>query len=331
MAGPILWIGGGLLLILLIAGIVITITSEKELVEERIEKYLEASETALEYGGVEQDAGEEDSFLGGWADSLISRTDYGSKIADDLARADLKLKPGEYFALMGLSSILTAGLSWLLLGKLEMTVLGGVFALVGAVSGLFIPQVFVGRMQNRRLRSFDAQLPDMLHLMVNGLRAGFSTMQALEAVSRELPSPISTEFRRVVQEMQLGISMEMALDNLLVRIPSEDLDLVVTAINVQREVGGNLSEVLETISHTIRERIRIKGEIKTLTTQVVASGRLLSFMPVFLIGALYILNRDYIMQFFEEPIWCGASMLGCSGLLIIMGTIVMNKIADIEV
>jgi len=331
MAGPILWVGGGLLLILLIVGVVITITSEKELVEERIEKYLEASDTALEYGGVEQDGGEAGSALSGWADSLISKTDYGSKIEDDLARADLKLKPGEFVALTGLSSILTAGLSWLLLGKLETTVLGGVFALVGAVSGLFIPQVFVGRMQNRRLRSFDAQLPDMLHLMVNGLRAGFSTMQALEAVSRELPAPISTEFRRVVQEMQLGISMENSLDNLLVRIPSEDLDLVVTAINVQREVGGNLSEVLETISHTIRERIRIKGEIKTLTTQVVASGRLLSFMPVFLIGALYMLNRDYIMQFFEEPIWCGASMLGCSGLLIILGTIVMNKIADIEV
>jgi len=125
--------------------------------------------------------------------------------------------------------------------------------------------------------------------------------------------------------------MEHSLDNLLIRIPSEDLDLVITAINVQREVGGNLSEVLETISHTIRERIRIKGEIKTLTTQVTASGRLLSFMPVFLVGALYMLNRDYIMQFFEEPIWCGASMLGCSGLLIILGTIVMNKIADIEV
>ena len=232
---------------------------------------------------------------------------------------------------MGLSSLLTAGLSWLLLGKLEMTLLGGIFALVGAVTGLFIPQVFVGRLQNRRLKSFNDQLPDMLNLMVNGLRAGFSTMQALEAVSKELPAPISVEFKRVVQEMQLGISMEMALDNLLVRIPSEDLDLVITAINVQREVGGNLSEVLETISHTIRERIRIKGEIKTLTTQVTASGRLLSFMPVFLIGALYILNRDYIMQFFEEPVWCGASMLGCSGLLIILGTIVMNKISDIEI
>ena len=103
-------------------------------------------------------------------------------------------------------------------------------------------------LQAKRLLKFDDQLPDMLNLMVNGLRAGYSTMQAMEAVSKELPPPICDEFRRVVQEMQLGVSMEKALDNLLRRIPSDDLDLVITAINVQREVGGNLAEILDTIS-----------------------------------------------------------------------------------
>ena len=117
------------------------------------------------------------------------------------------------------------------------------------------------------MHEFNDQLADMLNLMVNGLRAGYSTMQAMEAVSKELPAPICDEFRRVVQEMQLGVPMEHALDNLLRRIPSDDLDLVVTAINVQREVGGNLAEILDTISYTIRERVRIKGEIATLTAQ----------------------------------------------------------------
>ena len=201
-------------------------------------------------------------------------------------------------------------LAWVLLGKMEFTILGLVFFIAGLIGGLFIPGIFVGRLQNKRLKDFNGQLPDMLNLMVNGLRAGFSTMQALESVSKELPAPISSEFRRVVQEMQLGIPMEAALDNLLARIPSEDLDLVITAVNVQREVGGNLAEVLETISHTIRERIRIKGEIKTLTTQVTASGRLLAVMPVFLLGALYLLNREYVMTFFQDPIWCGASHVG---------------------
>ncbi|MEJ2758656.1 MAG: type II secretion system F family protein [Anaerolineales bacterium] len=312
-------------------GVIITITSEKELVEERIERYLEDSEVGLEFGSSEDEDEEKSSAFSDWINGMVASTDFGEGISQNLARADLKFKPGEYIGFMGLSSILTAAISFALLGKLEVTALGLSFALAGAIFGLFIPRMLVGQLQKRRLSAFNDQLPDMLNLMVNGLRAGISTKQAKESVSKELPPHIHTEFHRVVQEMQLGISMDIALDNLLVRIPSEDLDLVITAINVQREVGGNLSEILETISHTIRERIRIKGEIKTLTTQVTASGRLLSIMPLFLIGALYVLNRDYIMQFFQEPIWCGASMLGCSGILIIAGTLVMNKISDIEV
>jgi len=334
MSMTIIWIGGGLLLILVIVGVVITITSEKELVEERIERYLETSETGLEYQSAEGDYGEQEkrpSALTEWLNGQVSTTNFGSKTADKLARADLKLKPGEYLSVMVIASIGTGVLAWVLFGKMELNILGLVFFIAGLIGGIFVPGIFVSRLQNKRLKDFNAQLPDMLNLMVNGLRAGFSTMQALESVSKELPAPISSEFHRVVQEMQLGIPMEAALDNLLARIPSEDLDLVITAVNVQREVGGNLAEVLETISHTIRERIRIKGEIKTLTTQVTASGRLLAAMPVFLLGALYLLNRDYVMTFFQDPIWCGASMLGCSGLLIIAGIIIMNKIADIEV
>ena len=150
----------------------------------------------------------------------------------------------------------------------------------GGAIGLFLPRFYVKNQQSRRLVRFNEQLGDMLNLMVNGLRAGYSTMQAMEAVSKELPPPICDEFRRVVQEMQLGVPMQISLDNLLRRIPSEDLDLVVTAINVQREVGGNLAEILDTISYTIRERVRIKGEIRVLTTQVMYSGRFLAMMPV---------------------------------------------------
>ena len=157
-------------------------------------------------------------------------------------------------------------------------------------------------------------------------------MQALEAVSRELPPPISDEFRRVVQEMQLGVPMETALDNLLRRIPSDDLDFVVTAINVQREVGGNLSEILDSISFTIRERVRIKGEIRVLTAQVRASGTLLSLVPLVLTLILWFLNRDYLMSFFDgpDPI-CGWLAMGLIVIMIAAGYFVMMKIADIEV
>ncbi len=169
----------------------------------------------------------------------------------------------------------------------------------------------MSRQQARRLNKFNDQLSDMLNLMVNGLRAGYSTLQALEAVSRELPSPICEEFRRVVQEMQLGISMEAALANLLRRIPSDDLDFVITAINVQREVGGNLSEILDTISFTIRERVRIKGEIRVITAQVRVSGIILSLIPVGLTVVLWFLNPEYLMSFADAGPFC-AAMAGLS-------------------
>jgi tight adherence protein B len=168
--------------------------------------------------------------------------------------------------------------------------------------------------------------------MVNGLRAGYSTMQAMEAVSKELPPPISDEFRRVVQEMQLGLPMEKALDNVLRRIPSEDLDLVVTAVNVQREVGGNLAEILDTISYTIRERVRIKGEIRVLTSQVIYSGRFLAMIPVLLSLALWILNRPYMMEFFNpETRIIGIPMLIVGVLMVLIGYYVMTRLANIEV
>jgi len=210
-----------------------------------------------------------------------------------------------------------------------------VFTAIGALIGFFIPRFYVTGQQNKRLVRFNDQLADMLNLMVNGLRAGYSTMQAMEVVSKELPSPICDEFRRVVQEMQLGVNMEKALDNLLRRIPSDDLDLVITAINVQREAGGNLAEILDTISDTIRDRVRIKGEIRVLTTQVMYSGRFLSLLPIIVMGILYVLNPDYMMEFFKPVnnavLPCVYIALGIAALLIIAGYFTMNKLAEIEI
>jgi len=167
--------------------------------------------------------------------------------------------------------------------------------------------------------------------MVNGLRAGYSTMQAMEAVSKELPSPISDEFRRVVQEMQIGIPMDTALSNLLRRIPSDDLDFVITAINVQREVGGNLSEILETISFTIRERVKIKGEIRVVTSQVRASGTILALIPIFLTIILWFLNPRYLMSFMDAGPMCAIIAAVVVVVLISLGYFIMMRIAAIEV
>jgi tight adherence protein B len=132
--------------------------------------------------------------------------------------------------------------------------------------------------------------------------------------------------------MQLGIPMDTSLENLIRRIPSKDLDLLVTAINVQREVGGNLAEILDTISHTIRERVRVKGEIRVLVSQVLMSGRLLAIMPVGVIIIMYFLNRQYMMRFFNPATrMYGIPALIIGAFMIMIGYFVMTKIASIEV
>lgn len=315
----IIIIGGGLAFILLLIGIVISISSERTLVNERIGQIVAADR-------IIESPRERQTPLTDWLNNRVQGSSYGDRIAKNLARADLKMKSGEYIALLLIAAVGVGFVFWFISGR---TIIGG---LIGAGLGLMLPGMYVNSQQKKRLVRFNDQLADMLNLMVNGLRAGFSTMQAMEAVSKELPSPICDEFRRVVQEVQLGVPMERALDNLLRRIPSEDLDLVITAINVQREVGGNLAEILETISYTIRERVRVKGEIRVLTTQVSYSGKFLSLLPLFVIGVLYLLNREYMMEFFKpESRPCGYIALIGAALLILIGYFVMQKLAEIEV
>lgn len=319
----ILIAGAALAVIILIVGLAVSLTSDRSTVEERLDRYIEKERP------VEKDEGANTSQMTDWLNRRVSSSSFGENISRELARADLKLKAGEYLALMAISALGVGIVTYFIGGRSLLVGLGG-----GAI-GLFIPRFYVRNQQSRRLIRFNEQLSDMLNLMVNGLRAGYSTMQAMEAVSKELPPPICDEFRRVVQEMQLGVPMQQSLDNLLRRIPSEDLDLVVTAVNVQREVGGNLAEILDTISYTIRERVRIKGEIRVLTTQVVYSGRFLSLMPMIVMAILFVLNRDYMMEFFNPAnnasLPCGYIALVCVAVLIIVGYVVMNKIADIEV
>ncbi len=319
----ILIVVDGLAVVILIIGIVISIRSEKSDVDQRLDRYLAAGHI------IEEDNKQKSAALTEWFNQRVEKSSYGDRISKSLARADLKLKSGEYIAVIIIVAFAVGFMLFFLGGR---NILVG---LLGALIGAFLPGIYVKSLQGKRLIKFNEQLGDMLNLMVNGLRAGYSTMQAMEAVSKELPSPICDEFRRVVQEMQLGVPMERALANLLNRIPSDDLDLIVTAINVQREVGGNLAEILDTISYTIRERVRIKGEIRVLTTQAMYSGRFLSMLPLFVMGILYLLNREYMLSFFvpenNTPIPCGYIALGVGALLIIIGYFVMNKMGQIEV
>jgi tight adherence protein B len=316
-------VGGVIVLILLIVGIIVSVNSERSLVERRLGQYLEGEKS-------DEERKADRSALTDWVNKRVEKSSQGDRIARQLARADLKFQVGEYYALMLISMIGVAVVAWFLAGG-GINVRGGITALIGGVIGLFLPSLYVRSQQGKRLSRFNDQLADMLNLTVNGLRAGYSTMQAMEAVSKELPSPISDEFRRVVQEMQLGIPMETALDNLYRRIPSDDLDFVITAINVQREVGGNLSEILDVISFTIRERVRIKGEIRVMTSQVRTSGTAMALIPIFLTVFLWFLNPEYMGSFFDKGPLCGFGALGLAGGLIVSGYFIMMKIADIEV
>jgi tight adherence protein B len=148
-------------------------------------------------------------------------------------------------------------------------------------------------------------------------------------VAEQLPDPIAAEFHRVTQEIGLGLHYEEALNNMLRRVPSDDLDLMITAVNIQGRVGGNLAEILDTIGHTIRERIRIKGEIRVLTAQQMISGYILTGLPLALALVLYLINKTYISRMFTDP--CGWIMIGVGFLMLFLGFLAIRKIVDIEV
>ena len=322
----ILFVGGGLGLLLLAIGAVLSLVGRQTVVEERLGRYSETGGMMSTAGSDQLEADvERPSPLADLLNRLGEGTDLFENISRGLARADMKFRPAEYLALVVLTAVGIA-----IIGSIVSSSL--LFGSFFGIGGAFLPGMYVRYQQGARLKKFDGQLGDMLNLIVNGLRAGFSTLPAMEAVSRELPAPISVEFHRVVQEMQLGLPMEEALDHMLRRINSDDLDMVITAVNVQREVGGNLAEILDTISYTIRERVRIRGEISALTAQGRATAWVISLLPVALTGILFLVNRPYIMQFFNpETRTCGIPMLMGAALMVVTGFYITQKIVDIDI
>ena len=311
---------GGIAVLLLVIGIISSVRSRGS-VEQRLQTFAGVGEIDV------SDKKESKRRSTPIADGL-NRALEGRKVSENLstqlARADLKLTVGEFLVLQLIAALGIGAIAFLL--STQSIVLG----LVGAVVGWFAPRWFVSNRQGARLRAFNDQLGDALNLMVNGLRSGYSVMQAMEAVSREMPPPIATEFARIVQEVQIGLPLDQAMGNMLRRIKSDDLDLVVTAINVQREVGGNLAEILDVISFTIRERVRIKGEIRTLTAQGRYSGYVISLLPIGLALVLFCVNKPYVERLFTSG-WCGWAMVVCGLLMIGTGFIAIQKIVAIEV
>lgn len=311
-----------LAVVVLFWGIASAVGAGDRAIEDRLEQY--TSGVIDESVAVEKREKEkEPSLLAAGVDKAIAGRGFADKIATQLARADLKLTPGEY-VILNITSVLGFFLIGYLLFHRNL-----VLAIVAAVGGFYAPSIYVKFQQRRRLHAFNDQLGDAINLLANSLRSGYSLLQSMETVAKELPPPISVEFARVVREVGLGLSNEQAMNNMLRRIQSDDLDLMITAVNVQHEVGGNLAEILEVIGHTIRERVRIKGEIRVLTAQGMISGYVISFLPIALGLILYLMNPDYISAMFTQL--CGWIMVGVATTGIITGFIAIQKIVRIEV
>ena len=246
---------------------------------------------------------------------------FTTRVQRDLARANMKLRVAEYY-------YIRIGLS-LGLGVILFVLRDPLSGVIGFVLGYFLPRFWVGRKIGGRLNGFNKQLPDTITLLSNSLRAGSSFLQSIELVSREGGPPMSEEMGRVVREVNLGLGMEEALQNLVRRIKSEDLDLMVTAIGIQQQVGGNLAEILDTIAFTIRERVRIKGEINTLTAQGRISGYLVAFLPIGLGAALNAINPAFMEPLFTQTI--GRILIGVGAVMMTIGFLAIRKITDIKV
>lgn len=320
----------GLSLLVILAGVMTSVRAGRaSAVEERLTRYT---------GGVTEKKTREKkeeraSILADTLDKAVAGRNFAQNIKSQLAQADLKLRVGEYLIIIALSIVSFGLVSWFLFGKSIF------FTVIGLFAGFLAPRIYVSQAAKKRLKDYNNQLGDTLNLWVNALRSGYSVMQAMETISAETAAPVSTEFERVVQEVRLGLTVEEAMSNLLLRVPSDDMDLVVTAVNIQREVGGNLADVLSTISHTIRERIRIKGEIAVLTAQATVSGYIISLLPIALTLFLRVSNPEYINElFYKDAPWVVRDVVPCGWIVIFLGLILifsgfmaMRKIADIDI
>jgi tight adherence protein B len=266
---------------------------------------------------------------------VVEQRDFGARLSRDIARADLKLKPSE-FLIIWIGAIVGVPILFVALSFFLPALANPLALLVGGLIGAFIPRWWLNRRKNGRLNAFNKQLPDTITLLANALRAGSSFLQAIELVVREARPPISTEFARVIREVNLGLPFEQALENLVRRVRSDDLELMATAISIQHSVGGNLAEILDSIAFTIRERIRIKGEIRVLTAQQRLSGYVVALLPVGILAFLWVAAPDFLAPMFDPSVNigglpAGAIIMGIGAIMMFIGFMLIRRIVDIEV
>lgn len=249
----------------------------------------------------------------------IRLTEYFDRLME---QADWPLLGREYLVVLVVLAALSAALA-------SLMTLRATSALLAAPCGALLGWAYLRLAIRRRRKAFVEQLGDMLTMVANALRAGFGFMQAFELVAREMDAPVGREVEKVIGEINVGATLEQALENMTRRVQSPDFDLVVTAVLIQRQVGGNLANILNTISDTIQERIRMRREVLALTAQGRMSGVIMALLPVALAGFITMVSPGYIMPLFTET--AGRIAIGVAIVMEIMGYLVIKKIVDIKV
>jgi tight adherence protein B len=300
-------------------------------VSARLERYASGREPASSEGTGEA----RESAVTAGLTRLVDRQGVGARLATELARADLKMKPAEFVAAWIASPFLFLGFA-LIFGLVFPGFQNPIALALVFLVGAFFPRFYLKYRQRKRIKAFGDQLPDTITLLANSLRAGSSFLQGIELVTRESQPPISEEFERVVREMSLGVALQPALNNLSRRVASEDVELMVTAINIQSQVGGNLATVLDSIAYTIRERMRIQGEIQTLTAMQRYSGYVITLLPVGLAGILFLISPAYISRMLQPKpelfgLPAGVIFFLLGGISMGIGYMLIRRIVDIKV
>jgi len=325
---PIVIAGLAALAVVVIA-IGISMSASGGSVASRLERYASAN------GGSDAEGSQRESAVVAGLSRALESQDLATRLSVDLARADLKMRPAEFLILWSVTPIIFVAIAFVI-GFVFPGFQNIVALVVAFLLGLYAPRFYLKRRQKKRIQAFGEQLPDTITLLANSLRAGSSFLQGIELVTREARPPISEEFDRVVRDMQLGLALQPALNNLVRRVNSEDLELMVTAIQIQSQVGGNLATVLDSIAFTIRERIRIHAEINTLTAMQRYSGYVITLLPVGLGFLLFLISPSYIIPMFEKPpemfgLPLGVIFFAVGLISMAIGYILIRRIVDIKV
>jgi tight adherence protein B len=257
-----------------------------------------------------------------WINSRLGKLEIGPQLQALIHQADLKWTAGGLLAMIAACFAIPAfAVHW----KTGSTVI----ALIAGLVCSFMPLGFVLFKRSKRFKAFEKELPAACDLMVSALRAGQSLVASMGMVARECSDPLGGEFRTCFEEQNFGLEMKMAMDNLIHRVPLQDLRIVCTAILIQKESGGNLAEVLDKTAHVIRERFRLRREVQTRTAQGRMTGWVLTLLPVVLAMALYTVNPDMMSLLWKRDI--GIKLLYTAGAMIVVGGLIIRKIVNMDV